>query len=180
MKKFLKNLVLGLCGACLAAVIVQPAVAAGLDNSFRELLTEEKAALGATHETVIRWPALTLTSTNITQTLTNGILPANAGIECVGGYLVTPFDTATTVTNDSLSFIVGVLSDTDKFMTGMQCALAGTEELFDYGTSTQLVNSVATNIIVTVTPNAHQPPNISTSGEVHFLWRIRRATDVSK
>jgi len=95
---------------------------------FRELLTEEKAAYGATHELSISFADLIaagVTATNIPYT-NNVSVAANRTVEFVAARLVKAFDGDTNVTGN-LHLTIGDASDDDRFLTATETAADGTE-----------------------------------------------------
>jgi hypothetical protein len=140
----------------LAAVIIVMLLVCGFGAqaaSFRPLLEQEKAHLGATHEATITYADFTQTNTNTAVTLTN-VFPvlAKQGVELKAMQLVTAFDTANTNYTGSVAVTVGDGTDADLYLTSTELASDGTEVWVKLGRSVQEATSgVVTQVVGGVT-----------------------------
>ena len=117
--------------------------------SFRPLLEQERANLGATHEVTIEYSDLAAgTTTNTALTLTNVFdVAAKQGVQLVAMQLVTAFDTGNTNYTGSLAVEVGDGADADLYLTSTELASDGSEVWIKFGRSVQAATSaISTNV----------------------------------
>lgn len=164
------GLVIGLVGLAQAA-------------DFRQLLNEEKAALGATHVAVLDYAdvtSVTATNTSATVTITNavGAYSALAGIwyelPQTWGYTFTGAAITNGMTNVTLT--VGVPSSTTNCLTSTEMGSSGTTVYSKWGQGPAAfitMNTVATtSLVFTVAGNPYGALSQVTSGQARVYFRI--------
>jgi hypothetical protein len=141
-----------LIAVCLA-VVVGHSVAQARD--LRQLLSEEKAALFATHVITLDYSdvtSVTTSNTAATVVFTNAI-PQYACVQGVRYELPSAWK-ATTNSMNSAALIVGVASATSNILRSTEMCVDGTEIYNAWGTpgDAAYYSASATNIVCTVTP----------------------------
>ena len=152
-------------------------------GSFRQLLTEEKAALGATHVAVINYADFagsTTTNTAGTVTFTNAV-SAYSSVLGVWYDLPQPFaygydGAAATNGMTNAALTVGVPSSTTNLLTSTEMSSVGTTIYSKWGQGVAggiTFNGVATtSVVVTVTGNAYGALSQLTNGQARIYLRI--------
>jgi hypothetical protein len=120
--------------------------------SVRVLTEQEKAALNATHEVIVKYSDFTETTVNTAQTFTN-ILPvaATQSVEVVAMMLKTAFDVGTTNYTGSCLLEIGDGSDTDGFLSSTELASDGTEVFLKFGRVRSDLNVLSAATVTTTT-----------------------------
>ncbi|MFA7333532.1 MAG: hypothetical protein WC130_04470 [Kiritimatiellia bacterium] len=116
--------------------------------SFRPLLEQEQAHLGATHVATITYADFTETNTNTAVTLTNVFaVAAKQGVQLMAMQLKTAFTTGNTNYTGSVLVEVGDGTDADLYLTSTELASDGTEVWIKFGRSVQAATAaVSTNV----------------------------------
>jgi hypothetical protein len=152
-------------------------------GSFRQLLTEEKAALGATHVAVINYADFagsTTTNTAGTVTFTNAV-PANASLMGVWYDLPQPFAygyDGAAITNGmtNATMYAGVPSALSNLLHNVEMGSATTPVYAKWGQGPNAgisFNSVATtSVVVTVSGNWAGAMSQLTNGQARIYVRI--------
>lgn len=152
-------------------------------GSFRQLLTEEKAALGATHVAVINYAdfaGVTTTNTAGTVTFTNAV-PAYSSLMGVWYDLPQAFAygyegalCTNGMTNAALT--VGIPSITTNLLQSTEMGVLGTTVYSKWGLGVSGLNtssySTSTSIVATVTGNALGALSQLTNGQARIYVRI--------
>jgi len=121
--------------------------------TFRPLLEQEKAHLGATHVATITYADFTETTTNTSTTLTNVFSAvAKQGIELVAMQLKTAFTTGNTNYTGSVLVTVGDGTDPDLYLTSTELDSDGTEVWLKFGRSVQAATAATLHYAGTNTP----------------------------
>jgi hypothetical protein len=147
------------------AVIAMVLVMAGWAQAvtFRPLLQQERASIGATHVLEVSYADMSAATTT-NAAYTNAIsVAANSSVSVVALVLETAFDTANTNHTGSLALTIGDTNDTDRLLASTELASDGTEVFLKLGapvtgaatTLNAWTNAtLATSIITTVVDSA--------------------------
>lgn len=147
--------------------------------SFRPLLEQEKAHLGATHVATITYADFTETTTNTATTLTNVFSAvAKQGIQLVAMQLKTAFTTGNTNYTGSVAVTVGDGTDADLYLTSTELASDGTEVFLKFG-RTPLACSTATTYLTNTITYLGATTNLLTNTIIYASSVTETATDDS-
>jgi hypothetical protein len=140
--------------AVLAALALMAGPARG--SSFRPLLEQERAAIGATHVLEVDYADMAdATTTNAAYTNSFDVA-AKTAVRVVAAVLETAFDTGDTNYTGSLALTIGDTNDTDRLLGSMELASDGTEVFLKLGSPVSgaaTTVAVGTNVSQTLTTN---------------------------